>query len=120
MSPTISVGLLTWPIWNSGTPHWANEFLDYKWIYLDCNDVVDIPFCIDKSVNVAVVLVVWIQSPFRLFLYCNIILAVPYRSPVCWKVNALLAEVVVAVAFEHVISPVVEIAPVNAGDANVN
>ena len=52
------------------------------------------------------------------FLVCNVILDVPYESPVCSKVNDLLAEMVVAAAFVHVIFPVVEIAPVNAGDAN--
>ena len=71
-----------------------------------------------NSINVVVGLVVSKITPLVPTLFCNVILDVPYKSQSCSQVNDLLAEMVVAVAFVHVIFPVVEIAPVNAGDAN--
>ena len=72
----------------------------------------------DKPVNGTLGLVVSKITPFTPTLLCNIILVVPNRSRFCSSVNDLLAEMVVAVAFEQVILPAVEIAPINAGDAD--
>ena len=103
---------------NSGTPHLVSPLLASNRIFLWFSDVFSRPVLKAKSTSAIVGLKVSQIAPFTPFLFCNVILHVPNRSPCCSKVNDLLAEMVVAVAFEHVISPVVERAPVSAGDVD--
>ena len=100
----------------SGTPHRHLSLLLSKRIFLDITDGVDI--CITISVNNNSAFEVWTLIPLTPSLFCNSKTVPPDISPVCWRVNDLLAAIVVAVAFEQVISPAVEWVPVNAGDAN--